>query len=264
MQQKNLTYEVENRKYDFTAISIERLSPKPHIHSHVEFIYLTEGSSVATLDNKEYLFRAGECFVAFSNQIHYYHDVTPINGFMVIFLPELFEDYIELFRKKTPLFPVVNLQQISEEVSVQLEKICERKKLGLPFHETVAKGLFMALLGEMFSQMEFQDNPTEQEAIKRILKYCVEHYTEPIDLEILSKELYLNKDYISHVFKERMHMNYKDFVNKLRVEHASRLLKKCMRITEVAYESGFSSVRTFNRAFQKYMLMSPREYNRIR
>ena len=57
MQQKNLTYEVENRKYDFTAISIERLSPKPHIHSHVEFIYLTEGSSVATLDNKEYLFR---------------------------------------------------------------------------------------------------------------------------------------------------------------------------------------------------------------
>ena len=262
MQKQNMVYEIENRQDDFTAVRIKRLLPNPHIHFHVEFIYLTEGSSIATLDNKEYRFGAGECFIAFPNQIHYYHDVTPIKGFMVIFSPELFADYIELFCKMTPFFPIINVQQLSEEISGQLEKICARQKSGLPFHETVAKGLFMALLGEMFSLMEFQDNPTDQDAIKRILKYCVEHYTEPIDLEILSKELYLNKDYISHVFKKRMHMNYKDFVNKLRVEHASRLLKKGMRVTETAYESGFSSVRTFNRAFQKYMLMSPKEYNR--
>jgi len=264
MQKKYLAYEIENRAYDFTAASIKRLLPNPHIHSHAEFIYLMEGSSIATLDNKEYRFGSGECFIAFPNQIHYYHDVTPIKGFMVIFSPELFGDYIELFRKMTPVFPIINRQQLSEEISDQLEKICARQQSTLAFHKTVAKGLFMALLGEVFSLMEFQDNPTDQDAIKRVLKYCVEHYTEPIGLELLSKELYLNKDYISHVFKERMHMNYKDFINKLRVEHAVRLLKKGMRVTDAAYESGFTSVRTFNRVFQKYMMMSPREYIRSR
>ena len=264
MEKQNWAYEIENRPYDFTAVRIKRLLPNPHIHSHVEFIYLTEGSSIVTLDNKEYLFEAGDCFIAFPNQIHYYHDVTPLKGFMVIFLPELFADYIELFRKTTPFLPIINNKQLSEEIVTQLERICIRQNSGTPFHETIARGLFMALLGEIFSLMEFQENSTEQDAIKRILKYCVEHYTEPISLETLSKELYLNKDYISHVFKERMHMNYKDFVNKLRVEHASRLLKKGMHVTETAYESGFSSVRTFNRAFQKYMKMSPREYNRNR
>lgn len=260
MQKQNLTYEIENRRYDFTAQRFKRLLPNPHIHPHLELIYLTEGSSVAILDNKEFKFQAGDCFIAFPNQIHYYHDITPVKGFMVIFSPELFADYKELFRKKTPTFPVLYQNQLPEEVAILLEKIREKRESEQFFHETVARGFLMALLGEMLSVMDFQDNPTDQDAIKRILKYCVEHYTEPINLEILSKELYLNKDYISHVFKERMHMNYKDFVNKLRVEHAARLLKKGMRVTDAAYESGFASVRTFNRAFQKYMQMTPREY----
>ncbi len=259
-----MAYQIENRDRAFTASAFHKLLPLPHIHTHVELIYLKKGTSVAVLDHKRYFLEAGDIFISFPNQIHYYHEIQSIKGFMVIFSPELFTDYIELFRKKTPTHPILHKNQLPEEVVTLLEKIFAKRMSDLPFHEPVAKGLFMALLGEMLSLMAFQDNPTDQDAIKRILKYCVEHYTEPIDLEILSKELYLNKDYISHVFKERMHMNYKDFVNKLRVEHASGLLKKGMRVTETAYESGFSSVRTFNRAFQKYMMMSPREYNRRR
>lgn len=262
MKKQNMSYEIENRKYAFTAQRIRNLLPNPHIHSHLELIYLKEGSSVATLDNKEYLIREGECFIAFPNQIHYYHDITPIQGFMIIFSPDLFGDFKELFRMKTPISSIVHKDDLPENIVEQFEKIIEKRNTGQPFDESVAKGLFMAVLGDMLSVMEFRDNPADQDAIKRILKYCVERYTEPINLELLSKELYLNTDYISHVFKERMHMNYKDFVNKLRVEHACRMLGKGVRVTEVAFESGFSSVRTFNRAFLKYMDMSPREYAR--
>ena len=108
--------------------------------------------------------------------------------------------------------------------------------------------------------MKYVDNPTDQDAIKRILSFCLEHYTEVISLELMAKELYLNKYYISNVFKERMNVNYKDFVNRLRIEHACNMLKKGVSATESAYTSGFSSVRTFNRVFQKYKEMSPRVY----
>ena len=57
-----------------------------------------------------------------------------------------------------------------------------------------------------------------------------------------------------------MNTSYKDFINQLRIERACDLLKEDVSITEVAYASGFSSVRTFNRAFFKCMDMTPRDY----
>lgn len=259
-----MSYKIENRKYAFTAQRVRFLLKNPHIHSHLELIYLKKGSSVATLDNKEYLINEGECFLAFPNQIHFYHDRAPIEGHMIIFSPDLFPEFKGLFRKKTPTSPILHVVDLPEDVENQLEKILEKRRASGTFDEHVAKGMLLALLGQMFSKMEFEDNPTDQDAIKRILTYCVEHYTEEISLEILAKELYLNKHYISHVFKERMNMNYKDFVNKLRVEHACDMLEKGAQVTESAYASGFSSVRTFNRAFLKYMEMSPKEYKKTK
>lgn len=59
-----------------------------------------------------------------------------------------------------------------------------------------------------------------------------------------------------------MHICFKDFINSLRVDSACSLLVKSSSITDVAYASGFSSVRTFNRAFLKHMHVTPREYVR--
>ena len=57
-----------------------------------------------------------------------------------------------------------------------------------------------------------------------------------------------------------MGISYKDFINSLRVEHACKLLTKDISVTEVAYASGFTTIRTFNRAFLKHVGMTPRDY----
>lgn len=108
--------------------------------------------------------------------------------------------------------------------------------------------------------MMLVDSPGDQDTIKNVLKYCMEKYTEPLSLELLSRKLNLNKCYISHIFRERMNMSYKEFINNLRVENACSLLEKNSSITDIAYASGFSSVRTFNRAFLKHLDMTPRDY----
>jgi AraC-like DNA-binding protein len=262
MEIKRMPYKIENREYDFTAQKIRKLLPEPHIHPHLEFIYLKKGSGIAVIDNKEYFINEGECFLVFPNQIHFYHAQNPLEGYMMIFLPEIFEEFKEVFRKKTPIEPVWHKPDIQEDLESQLECIFEKRNSGLLYDEYIAKGFMLAILAQMFSKMEFRENPADQDAIKRILKFCVEHYMEPIGLEMMAKELYLNKHYISYIFKERMNVNYKDFVNRLRVEHACNMLTKDTPITECAYASGFSSVRTFNRAFLKYMEMSPRDYKK--
>ena len=72
-----MAYEIENRKLDFTAARIHQLLPAPHLHSHLELIYVKKGSSRAVLDRNTYLLKEGDLFLAFPNQIHFYQVVEP-------------------------------------------------------------------------------------------------------------------------------------------------------------------------------------------
>lgn len=255
-----MIYNIEMRESAFTAQHMNRLLPGPHIHTHLEMVYIKEGRSIVTLDNKQYALEAGDIFLAFPNQLHFYQDQTVVKGYLIIFMPEILQDFKELFQTKIPVTPIWKDALIPMNVCDCLETISQKLKTGLVTDYAAAKGYLLALTGEMFSHTEFIDKPGDQDTIKRILSYCIENYTKPLTLEYLAKELYLNKYYISHIFSERLNIHYKDFITQLRLDHACELLKKNVNVTETAYASGFSSMKTFNRTFLKYMKMSPREY----
>lgn len=257
-----MPYHIEMRKLAFTAEYFKGLLPRPHLHTHLELVYLQEGKSEVVLDSKKYMLEAGDIFLAFPNQIHFYHDKERVKGYLLIFSPEIMREFRDVFQTKVPVKPIVRVENISLNVGETMKNIWERLKKQGAFDEIVSKGQLLSLLGEVFSQMELVEKPGDQEATKRILSYCIEHYTEPLTLENLAKELYLNKYYISHIFRERMNTCFKDFINQLRVEYACELLEKGSSITDIAYACGFSCVRTFNRAFSKYMNMTPRDYVR--
>ena len=179
---------------------------------------------------------------------------------MFIFEPDVFRELKSVFQKKLPELPVVQIRDSNEDIVREMERICAKSDSEGLFENVVAKGMVLSLLGEMFSKMTFIDPMLDQDTIKRILNYCVENYRKPINLETIAKELYLNKYYVSHLFHERMQMSFKDFINKLRVEYSCELLKEGRSVIDVAYAAGFTSVRTYNRAFLKFMEMAPREY----
>lgn len=255
-----MPYHIETREKPFTASHIKKLQYPPHIHPHLELIYVNSGTSLATADNKQYRLSDGDLFLTFPNQIHFYHDETPIDAYMLIFVPDLFSDFKDIFQNKTPVSPVLHGDQLPGDMAEQLVKIREWLNIDDYFSLICAKGALLSLLGEILPRMALTDSPADQDSIKRLLIYCTKNYLEPLSLELLSRELHLNKYYISHILRERMNMSYKDFINRLRVEHACKLLTKDAHITEVAYASGFTTIRTFNRAFLKHTEMTPREY----
>ena len=255
-----MLYHIEMRKVAFTAQDTTHLLPRPHIHTNLEMVYLTKGQSVVTLDQKQYTLEAGDIFLAFPNQLHFYEDQSPIEGYLIIFMPEILDEFKEIFQTKVPALPIWKATEIPIDISNSLEIIKQKLENDLSIDYTIAKGYLLTLIGEMLSQAELIDKPGDQDTIKKLLTYCNENYTKPLTLDYLAKELYLNKYYISHIFRERLNISYKDFITQLRIDHACKLLKKNVSVTEVAYASGFSSTKTFNRTFLQYMNMSPREY----
>ena len=59
-------------------------------------------------------------------------------------------------------------------------------------------------------------------------------------------------------------MSFTHFVNALRVHGASKLLKNSdMKIVDIAEEVGYTSLRSFNRAFMEVTTTTPTEYRRL-
>ena len=73
-----------------------------------------------------------------------------------------------------------------------------------------------------------------------------------------------NRNVISYIINQGFHMNFNDFINLKRVEAVIEKIKKGEHINNtllsIAYDSGFNSKTTFNRAFKKHTSLTPKQF----
>jgi len=147
-----------------------------------------------------------------------------------------------------------------------LLQIKQQAGLHTPFSEGIIKGHFLVLLGELFQMMAFEDaKAADADTLQSVINFCLENYQKDISLDRVAEALHISKYYLSHVFSEKLHMRFNDYIAMLRMTEACELLvNKKMSITEIAYEVGFNTPRSFNRAFLKHVGTTPREYQKSR
>ena len=76
----------------------------------------------------------------------------------------------------------------------------------------------------------------------------------------ISQHLNISPCYFSKLFKSIFGINYRMFLNKMRIDKAESIIKnEDKKIIEVALECGFESIRTFNRVFKSIKGFAPSE-----
>lgn len=104
---------------------------------------------------------------------------------------------------------------------------------------------------------------TEYPFISEALEYIRGHFTEEINMTIVANHVSINYTYFSEKFKEHTGVNFNDFLKKLRIEEAKRLLEKgCYKVYEVSANSGFGDVKYFMKTFKETTGLSPGEYRK--
>ncbi|MGB5008362.1 MAG: AraC family transcriptional regulator [Ferruginibacter sp.] len=94
-------------------------------------------------------------------------------------------------------------------------------------------------------------------------------YLEPeLNLTDLAKQLNTNTSVLSKVINDGTGRNFNDFINHYRVQEVIRKLEsgeqQQQTLLGIAYDCGFNSKTTFNRAFKKWSGLTPKEYcNRL-
>jgi len=255
-----MSYLFEKQPKLFRGNVILGLTKSPHFHPHLEMVYLRKGSSTASLDGKSFLIDTGDIFLSFPNQIHHYFVRSAIQGDIVIFAPEMIPDLQMLFENKLPVEPVIKKEFLPKDIGMRISRIMENLQSQEPFAQISAKGELMLIMAEIIPHLRYMDTPVHYDSVKDVLLYCTEHFTEPLTLDMIAEGLHLNKYYISHIFSSRLQISFSDFLNGLRVDYVCKLLTGDCSVTEAAFASGFSSIRTFNRAFARQMGKSPTQY----
>ena len=99
---------------------------------------------------------------------------------------------------------------------------------------------------------------------QKVISYISEHYSESISLSELAVKFGYNEKYLSHALHSLTGIHFSQLLALYRIDRAKQLLKSksCGNITEIASESGFSSVNTFNRAFKNFTGSTPSEYRK--
>lgn len=255
-----MNYIYEKRDVPFWIFEAIGLSNIPHIHPDLELIYMSEGTSMATADSVTEPLEAGDIYLAFPNQIHYYTDQGETKAYVCLVSPDILPDLKRIFRGNVPVSPIVKKSDLPPDTAGLLARILKYYKDGTKLSRAAAYGYTQGLLAEVLRQMELTEIYGSSDSVKEILLYCLENYAEPLTLDLLAKRLHLSKYYISHVFSQRLNLSFPEFINGLRIEHACRHMRKGESITQAAFDAGFSSVRSFNRNFERVMGMTPSAY----
>jgi len=90
------------------------------------------------------------------------------------------------------------------------------------------------------------------------------HERPNLTLNDLALTLNTNRNIVSKLINQEFQMNFNDFVNQQRAEAVIRKLKEGAHhkntLLGIAFDCGFNSKTTFNRAFKKYTGLSPLQY----
>lgn len=119
------------------------------------------------------------------------------------------------------------------------------------------------LIGQMRQAHEESYERLEADKIQQIKQYIIEHSNEDISLDALANKVGLSPIYISKMFKEKLGINYIDFLTECRIEKAKKLLADSEKsLKEITFEIGYHEPNYFSKVFKKMCSISPTEYRR--
>ncbi|WP_066633593.1 response regulator transcription factor [Desulfolucanica intricata] len=101
----------------------------------------------------------------------------------------------------------------------------------------------------------------EQLIIKRAQEYILKNYQNEITLSQVAAHVHLSNSYFSRFFKRKTGSSFVEYLGKLRLKEARKLLVSSDRsIDEIALAVGFKNNSYFTSVFKKYEGITPSEY----
>lgn len=245
---------------------------KPQSASHHNltsylFIIVTEGYGYLYYVNQKYEIKAGECAII-NCQNDYYHMSSENNpwtlkwihfngmnasgiyqkyvdrGGPIIIKPDEYDRYIDTWSKINDL---ANSLDYIRDVKINQE---------------------LSTLWTYIMEMSVDRDVISEESGRRscfeIREYLNDHFRDKISLDDLANRFYINKYYLSRLFKAEYGQTINDYLQNVRITHSKQLLRfSDLSIERIGEESGISPLYYFSRVFKQSEGINPSDYRKM-
>lgn len=249
-----------------------------HWHPEVEFQYFLSGKRLFFIESKVYMCKPGSLVIVDSNQVHntasdkeLFHDRV-----LLSFEKEKFQKILEdMGFDMDEFFSLFNgLIQIPETDRSYLEwllmDLANEVKKKKPMYQLSVQvrvtELFVYLTRLKTSgprEKKVVNTNEVDELVNKVTLYIRDAYKTAGSLQDIAKYFYLDKSYLSRIFKRSTGYTVSEFTNIRRIQQSQKLLEDTdWTIAKVAEEVGYQNLTYYNRVFKKYIETSPLQYRK--
>ena len=225
-----------------------------HLHHAFEFITVTDGTMDVLVDETKYSLQKDESLLIFPNQIHSLLGKGS-SHMLCIFSADLVKAYSTNVADK---LPQSNFFVPDKQLTDALDKLAEDASLA------EKKGLFYCLCAAFDkSAVYVSGKGKDKKLMHDIFRFVEDNYNKECSLKKLSAETGFSYSYLSRYFKKTTGISFNSYVNRYRIGNACYLLKNTdCTVLRCALDSGYDSLRSFNRNFKEQVLVSPNDYRK--
>jgi len=254
-----------------------------HFHHGYEVILIVKSSGHVYVGNKMVNYNEGEIFMFGEGLVHCFsNDKLSMNipeaahaiivQFTADFMGKDFFERLELRKVKELLQQSVYGIKFSTAGSSLIEKFFQFQ----PNQQMKNLILLLQILEELCLRSsegalvltddirKIRYKESDSNKLASIFNYVFENYHHDVDISSAASMACMSKAAFCRYFKRSTHKTFSQFVNEIRINHATKLLiGKEYNITDICYACGFDNVSYFNRQFKILQGISPREYRKV-
>ncbi|MBM6994217.1 helix-turn-helix domain-containing protein [Paenibacillus sp. DXFW5] len=116
-------------------------------------------------------------------------------------------------------------------------------------------------LGGWIDGLRERKERSRSHVLQRAILFVSQRFKEEISMEQTAEYVNLSPYYFSKLFKLQTGENFSDYLTRLRIEEAKRLIaERSLSLKEICYEVGYKDPNYFSRVFKKSVGITPSEY----
>ena len=249
---------------------------EPHWHSALEIIMTVENDYDAVIGDTSYHIPLGSIMIIPPGEIHSL--TAPETGCRFVFLIDLapfsrFQGFsgIQSLLSQPMLITKSDYPAIYDDVYNILGQIQNEYFSKNEFAELTICALLLNLFVKLginrlenidpFSNIRVYKQKEYVQKFNSVMEYIDSHYMDNLSLENIASSIGFSKYHFSRLFKQYTGYTFCAYISHRRIKVAEELLEQPdLSITEIALQSGFPSISTFNRLFKQQKGCTPSEY----
>lgn len=236
----------------------------PHAHNYAELFYTVGGRGQFRIEDQLYPVKTNQLVIVNPHVVHteVSYEATPLE-YIVLGIEGL---ELSFGGEEGSQFCILDCQR-SDDILSCMRSILRELEGQQPGYQRICQAFMEILILRLSRQssslaaVSVQAPAAASRQCAAIRRYIDQHFKEPLNLDLLAGEAFVNKYYLAHAFKKEYGISPINYMLCRRIEESKYLLAETdLPLSQISQALGFSSPSYFSQSFRRSEGLSPTEY----